>query len=174
MGKRLRGKAGFTLIEILIVIIILGILAMIIVPQITVSTDDAKVSTLQADLSALRSAIEVYYAQHGNKYPGQTDTAGGSSGITETTAASYMVAQLTMYTDEDGATAAAKDTTYKFGPYVKGTTLPQNPFNNSTAVVCDDTATINKARSASGTEGWRYHYNTGVVYANDSTTHAAY
>ena len=56
-------KSGFTLIEMLIVIIILGILAMIIIPQLGVTTDDAKTNTLQANLSSIRSAVEVYYAQ---------------------------------------------------------------------------------------------------------------
>ena len=42
--KRLSKQNGFTLIEMLIVVIVLGILAAIIVPQIAVSTDDAKIN----------------------------------------------------------------------------------------------------------------------------------
>ncbi len=59
-----KSQSGFTLIEMLIVIVVLGILAMIIVPQITVSTEDAKTSTLQTNLTGIRSSIETYYAQH--------------------------------------------------------------------------------------------------------------
>ena len=62
--QKLKDQSGFTLIEMLVVVIILGILAMIIVPQITVSTEDARLNTLQSNLTAVRSAIEVYAAQH--------------------------------------------------------------------------------------------------------------
>jgi type II secretion system protein G len=173
MCRRLKGKAGFTLIEILIVIIVLGILAMIIVPQITVSTDDAKVSTLQSDLSALRSAVEIYYAQHGNRYPGMTDSAGATN-TAAAAAAVAMVAQMTRYTDADGDVNAVKNTTFKYGPYIKGNTLPANPFNttaNSSAVVCSDSASINAARSVTaGGAGWKFHFKTGILYANDAVT----
>ncbi len=54
------GRGAFTLIEMLIVIVILGILAMVIIPQVSTSTDDAKLATLQANLSAMRSAVELY------------------------------------------------------------------------------------------------------------------
>ena len=66
--KSLKNQAGFTLIEMLVVVIILGILAMIIVPQISVSTDDARLNSLQTNLNSIRSAIEVYAASM------QTDT----------------------------------------------------------------------------------------------------
>ena len=171
----LRNKKGFTLIEILIVIIVLGILAMIIVPQITVSTDDAKISTVQSDLSSLRSAIEIYYAQHKNKYPGQTKKADGSANTSDTgEAASSMVAQLTQYTNSDGQTAATKSTTFKYGPYIRGLTLPTNPFNEKTGVVCDATDDITLDRTANSAYGWKFHFRTGVFYAADHSDHLAY
>jgi len=49
--RRLKEQAGFTLIEMLIVVILLGILAMLIVPQISVSTGDANLNTLKSNLS---------------------------------------------------------------------------------------------------------------------------
>ena len=70
-----RNQSGFTLIEMLIVVIVLGILAMIIIPQISVSTDEAKLSTLRTNLGSLRGAIELYYHQHG-AYPGAKKTDG--------------------------------------------------------------------------------------------------
>jgi len=53
--KKNTGRAAFTLIEMLIVIVILGILAMVIIPQISTSTDDAKLSTLQTNLNSMRA-----------------------------------------------------------------------------------------------------------------------
>ncbi len=174
MMTKLGDKKGFTLIEILIVIIVLGILAMIIVPQITVSTDDAKVSTVQSDLSAIRSAIEIYYAQHGNKYPGETESTGGTANTDAAVAAISMVRQLTQYTDSTGKVQSNKDTTFKYGPYIKGGALPTNPFNEVATVVCDNTSDITATRAPNATYGWKFHFLTGVFYAADNTAHAAY
>jgi len=175
MSKRFQKEPGFTLIEMLIVIIILGILAAIIIPQLTVSTEDAKVSTLKTNLAGLRSSIEVYYAQHHEKYPGQTNSADGTTNNDAAVAATSMVTQLTQYTNLDGQIQATKDTTFKYGPYLKGLSLPANPFNDGTGVVCDATTkTITTRAPIAGTSGWGFYTQTGVLIANDSTEHAAY
>lgn len=174
MNKRLKDQAGFTLIEILIVIIILGILAMIIIPQISVSTDDAKVSTLKTNLSGLRSSIEVYYAQHSQKYPGMTKAADGAANVVAGEAATSMVLQLTQYTRADGMVSTSKVGSFVYGPYVKGGSLPANPFNEKTSVDCSDTTDITLARTADNSTGWRFHFRTGVFFADDSAAHAAY
>lgn len=171
---KLINKRGFTLIEILIVIIVLGILAMIIVPQITISTEDAKISTVQSDLSSIRSSIEMYYAQHGNNYPGMTKSADGTGNTDEAEAALSMIKQLTQYTDQNGQANPFKDGTFRYGPYFKGLALPMNPFNEVSSVVCDATTDITKARAADSTYGWKFHFVTGVFYASDNTAHAAY
>ena len=71
MTRKLLNRSGFTLVEILIVVIILGVLAAVAIPQFTSSTDDAKTSALDMTLSELRNAIELYFHQHGGTYPGQ-------------------------------------------------------------------------------------------------------
>ncbi len=58
-------QQGFTLVELLIVVIILALLAAIVVPQFASSTDDAKLASLDTTLSNVRSAIDLYYQQHG-------------------------------------------------------------------------------------------------------------
>ena len=131
---RRRDQAGFTLIEMLIVIILLGILAAIIIPQVSVTTEDAKVSALKSDLSSLRSAIELYYVQHNNVYPGGKDITGGTP-ANAAAAATAFVQQLTRYTSVTGAVANAKDATYKYGPYVKGGALPANPYGDLNSVI---------------------------------------
>ena len=66
----MNGKQAFTLVEILIVVIILGILAAIVIPQFTEASDDARESAIRSDLQTMRSQLELYKAQHNGSYPG--------------------------------------------------------------------------------------------------------
>ena len=59
---------GFTLIEIMVVVVILGILAAAIIPQFIGTTHDAKVSTAKASVSELENALEKFYI-HMDRYP---------------------------------------------------------------------------------------------------------
>lgn len=77
---------GFTLIELLIVVIILAILAAIVIPQFANTTNDAREGALDANLSTLRSAVELYKIQHKNVYPGTAPT-GVAVGCTGTAGA---------------------------------------------------------------------------------------
>ena len=54
-------RHGFTLIEIMVVVVILGILAATIIPQFMGTTHDAKVSTAKANVAELESAVERFY-----------------------------------------------------------------------------------------------------------------
>jgi len=66
-----RVRHGFTLIEILIVVVILGILAAIVIPQFTDAAAEASRSNLQSQLQTIRSQIELYNVQHpADKYGG--------------------------------------------------------------------------------------------------------
>ena len=173
--RSLKNQAGFTLIEMLVVVIILGILAMIIVPQISVSTDDARLNSLQTNLNSLRSAIEVYAAQHANRYPGTYSEADGTTAVADNAAAkAAFLAQLTQFTDINGMVSGTKTATFKYGPYLKTGTLPLNPFNENSDVLCDFAqADITAARAPAGAgEGWQYFAPIGVFFANDSAAHA--
>ena len=59
-------RRGFTLIEILIVVVILGILAAVVVPQFTNAADDANDAAVRTQLQTLRGQIELYRAQIGS------------------------------------------------------------------------------------------------------------
>ena len=56
---------GFTLVELLIVIVILGILATVTVFAVRGITDQGKASTCKADKKTLETAVEAWYAQNG-------------------------------------------------------------------------------------------------------------
>ena len=161
-------QAGFTLIEMLIVVLLLGILAMLIIPQISVSTDDAMLNTLQSNLGSMRNAVELYYHQHAGTYPGANDINGAATADTAA-AATAFVQQLTQYTDINGDVSPTKDVTHIYGPYLKSLTLPTNPYNNSSAILCDATETdiTVRASGASLVEGWKFYTQTGALLAND-------
>jgi general secretion pathway protein G len=68
MRNKLRLSRGFTLIELMVVILILAILAALIVPRVMGRSDQAKVSAAKADISALRSFVQLYKLDTG-KFP---------------------------------------------------------------------------------------------------------
>ena len=70
-------KRGFTLIEILIVVVILGILAAIIIPQFTDAAQDASAASARSQLQTMRSQIELYRVQNNGQIPASD---GGTSG----------------------------------------------------------------------------------------------
>jgi len=62
-------KRAFTLIEILIVVVILGILAAIVIPQFTDASQEAMISSVRSQLQTIRSQIELYRVKEGNLPP---------------------------------------------------------------------------------------------------------
>jgi general secretion pathway protein G len=67
--KRLGGRNGFTLIEIMVVIVILAMLAALVGPKLMGRTDDAKAKTTGIQLKGLESALKLYKLDNG-AYPG--------------------------------------------------------------------------------------------------------
>ncbi len=161
--RRPRLQDGFTLVELLIVVVILGVLAAIAIPQFSASTDDSKAAALDATLSNLRTAIELYYQQHGS-YPSAV-AAGGSFGAINTEAA--FRDQLVNYTSAAGAASATKDTTtYKYGPYLKKSTVPADPFKNVTSVEIVTTGTLGMTATSGDPGGWKFDNKTGQLIVN--------
>ena len=80
--KRTREEGGFTLIELMIVIVILGILAGIVLFAVGGITDRGTTASCKTDVSTIQTGVEAFYAKNGS-YPGDlvptlTDPAGGN------------------------------------------------------------------------------------------------
>lgn len=73
---RALAKRGFTLVEILIVVVILGILASIVVANMLSSVEDAQIATTKNELGKLQRAVEVYIARNDNTIPEVTAGSG--------------------------------------------------------------------------------------------------
>lgn len=66
--KQLNNKAGFTLIEIMVVIVILAMLAALVGPKLMGRTDDAKIQTTRTQISNMETALKLYKLDNGT-YP---------------------------------------------------------------------------------------------------------
>jgi prepilin-type N-terminal cleavage/methylation domain-containing protein len=62
MLSRIRSQSGFTLIELIIIIVVLGILAAVAIPKYQDITNEAKTAACKGALGSLRSGVSIYYA----------------------------------------------------------------------------------------------------------------
>lgn len=173
MSTKRGADRGFTLIELLIVVIILAILAAIVIPQFSNSTVDAKEATLDANLSALRSAIELYKVQHNGIYPGTNASTGatctGTAGTAAVKTAQAFVDQLTTASNTAGGTCSIADTaTNKYGPYIRGA-IPADPISGVNAVVVSSTGSLTPPAATVTTGGYLYDTASGALMVNLGT-----
>lgn len=163
-------RFGFSLVELVIVIVIIGVIAAIAIPRMSRGASAAGESALVGNLAVLRNAIEMYATEHSGVFPGaKTDGMGGSANSAEA-----LTNQLTKYSAADGSCSETKDAAHPFGPYLrKG--IPPAPVGTSqgSTVVKVDATTTPPAVSTTGGYGWVYNPSTGDIIVNSNDLDAS-
>ncbi len=130
-------KTAFTLVEILIVVLILGILAAIVIPEFTNAAEDSKLSNLMSNLQSIRAQLELYKMHHNEVYPTNINT------------------QLTSKTDSDGTINPGG----AYGPYLQ--IFPINPFIDDPAEAIKTSGASGEGWSYSAVTGVLLANSTG-------------
>lgn len=142
---RNRRTSGFTLVEILIVVVILGILAAIVIPQFTSASQEAIKGALASQLQTISSQVELYRVRNAGALPDDAAEA-----------------------DPVGVGASENG----WGVLVNGQYLKEQPFNGFTGSSVLDIGVEGDQLAATvrAGNGWVFHDNTvaanhGIVYA---------
>lgn len=153
-SRQIRGS-GFTLVEILIVVVILGILAAIVVVSVSSLGKEAREATLRHELQFMRTQIAVYAGTHAN--------APGLDPATRAPVPGLFEEQLTHYTDYNG-NLGTNDGAHPFAPYISE--MPSNPVAGKSTIKLVLSGAL--AAAVDDTTGWLYKPETLEFCANSS------
>ena len=138
-------QSGFTLVDMMITITVMGILAAIVVPKFLTANKETNTAAIKANLRTIRTQLISYYKDH-NTYPTLAD----------------FNDQMTKSSDFVGGTADVGTPGYPYGPYI--VEVPSNP----------ETKTNDVGNGVVGSSAWFYNPLTGEFLANDSIESRGY
>jgi prepilin-type N-terminal cleavage/methylation domain-containing protein len=144
-----RTGRGFTLVEILIVVIILAVLAVIVIPLFANSTTDARKAALVDQLHQVRVQVQLYTLQHNDTRPLIQDFDWDDL--------------ITITQDAAGANR---------GPYMPR--IPKNALNNFTKVLVVNADPSFGDAVAGADIGWVYNPGTGTFWATNTAANAIF
>ena len=137
-------RPGFSLLELVIVVVIIGIVAAIAVPRLSRSATGAADAVLRSDLAVLRKAIDLYAIEHGGKFPDPKN----------------VTAKLTLYTNFVGHHFGLMTKEHIYGPYLRSIPpVPVGPNRGQTGIAIEPKEGV----------GWIYDPMVGQIRANSGT-----
>ena len=170
--RRMSQHRAFTLVEILIVVIILGILATIVIPQFTTASTDARRNALASQLQTIKSQLEMARLQHLDKDDAFLVAGGPVSGTTGSAAGPWqsLITKTNADLDASGhytTTTPATGGQPPLGPYLQAP--PTNPLNSwsGLAITANDLQYGDPSGASAGT-GWIYNPTDGKVWATSA------
>jgi type II secretion system protein G len=144
MSRMRRLHKGFTLIEMLIVIVVIAILAVIVIPRLMGATRKAKEATLKADLKQIRDAIESFEANTAAYPPTLADLVAANGAA--------------ISADSDGRGMSIDRDAYT-GPYVVSPGgIPVDPFTGDVDWTYDNaTGVVHSSSTLTASDGTAYN-----------------
>jgi general secretion pathway protein G len=136
-----RGRRGFNLLEVVIVLAALAVVGAIAAPRLSRAGESASDAALAQDLATLRKAVERYAVEHRGAFPSVAN----------------FREQLRRHTDEAGAVSKERVRPFIYGPYVRAVpTVAAGPSKGSSKV----------AAAPGNGVGWLYNETTGEIRVN--------
>lgn len=137
---KLRGRHGFTLVELLVVIVVLAVLAAIVLPKFMNSSRRSKESAMKSDLKLLRNAVSLFNADTG-VYPKALSDLSSTTAPTSATAKGL---------DATGTEAAYAPSDWH-GPYIQD--LPKDPISGNDYTYSTASGSVGKVTSSAASNG---------------------